>query len=263
VKLGLKLWSINEDSYLQEAKKLYDGGWFDYIELYIVPDSTNTLENWKRLKDENGIPFTLHAPHFAHGVNLADVNKEKPNLKIFKQVEEFFNALAAEYVVIHSGMEGNIDETIKQLKNITSQGSISTSQLLIENKPFIAPLDTSILCRGAVIEEIKKVIDEVGCGFCLDVGHAICTANTLKTEQYGLVAEFNKLNPACYHLSDNFIDNEIDAHKHFGDGDYDFKKILEIIDTSKNMAIETNKNSKENLDDFIGDVGFLRGIQIG
>lgn len=255
MKLGLKLWSINTDNYLEEAKKLYEEGWFDYIELYVVPNTLETISKWKNLCIDLNIPFTLHAPHFINDINLADKSKEKYNTEVFKQVEEFSNELNAAYTVVHSGIEGNIDETIRQLK------IIQPKKMLIENKPFVAPLRDNRVCRGANIEEISKVINEIGCKFCLDVGHAICTANTLKIEPYEYVKQFNQLNPTCYHLSDNFIDSEIDKHLNFGQGNYDFKKIFDIINTNKNIAIETNKKSKENLDDFVEDVKWLKSLK--
>lgn len=251
MKLGLKLWSTNEDSYLSEAKKLYDQGWYDYIELYIVPNSLQTLKKWKTLE----IPFTLHAPHFIHNVNLADYEKENFNLEVFEQVKEFSQELNAKYTVVHSGIEGNIEETIRQLQIIKPE------KMLIENKPIIAPKKDNRLCRGATIEEIKQVIEKTGCGFCLDIGHAICSANSLKKDPYNYLREFNSLNPDSYHLSDNFIDSEIDKHLHFGQGNYDLKRIFDIINADKNIAIETDKNSKENLDDFIEDVKWLRNLK--
>lgn len=42
-KLGLKLWSTNTDYYLKAAEKLYKEGYFDYIELYVVPNTVSTL----------------------------------------------------------------------------------------------------------------------------------------------------------------------------------------------------------------------------
>lgn len=78
-------------------------------------------------------------------------------------------------ILVHSGIEGNIDETIRQLKLIHFY-----QKMLIENKPFVAPLKDNRICRGATIEEITKVIKEIDCGFCLDVGHAICTATNCK-----------------------------------------------------------------------------------
>lgn len=250
MKIGLKLWSNNTDAYLEEAKRLYKEGWFDYIELYVVPNTLETIQKWKGLS----IPFTLHAPHFAHGVNLAKKENKKINIEAFKEVNEFFNELNAEYTVVHSGIQGTIDESIRQL-NI-----IKPKKMLIENKPFIAPLGEHQECRGATIEEIRQVIDEVGCGFCLDIGHAICTANSLNLKPYKYLSEFNSLNPRAYHLSDNFIYSEIDGHKHLGHGNYDFGKILGMINTDKNIAIETNKISKISLDDFIDDIKYIRGL---
>lgn len=251
MKLGLKLWSNNTDNYLKEAQRLYETGWYDYIELYVFPDTLDTIKKWKTLN----VPFTLHAPHYIHGINLANKEKEQYNITIFKQVEEFLNEHNAKYVIVHSGIEGNIEETIRQLK------IIKPNKMLIENKPYIAPKMPDKICRGATIEEISKVIKEIGCGFCLDVGHAICTANSLKKEPYEYLKEFNKLKPVCYHLSDNFIDSEIDAHMNFGQGNYDFKKIFDIIDTDKNITIETSKNNEENLNDFIEDVKWLKNLK--
>jgi len=255
-KLGLKLWSTNTDFYLDEAKRLHQEGWFDYIELYVVPNTLERIQKWKSLE----IPMTLHAPHFVHEVNLADSAKSELNFKIFEEVTQFKEELNAQYVVVHSGIEGNIDEALKQLQNITSQIQSLSSCLLIENKPYVAPLMRDKICRGATIEEITKVMDEVGCGFCLDIGHAICTANSLKVEPYKFLTEFNQLNPTCYHLSDNFIDSEIDGHMHLGKGNYDFKKIFDIMNAGKNIAIETNKISKIALDDFVEDVKYCRLI---
>lgn len=250
-KIGLKLWSTNIDSYFDEAKRLYQEGLFDYIELYVVPETIDTIDKWKSIN----VPFTLHAPHFAHGVNLALQDREEFNRKIFDEVKLFNESLNAKFVVVHSGIEGDIEEAIRQL-NI-----IKLENMLIENKPYRAPLGEKKLCRGATIEEIKLVLNNVNCGFCLDVGHAICSANSFKLDQYTFLEEFNKLNPTCYHLSDNSVSSSIDNHLHFGQGDYDFKKIFDIIDSNKNLVIETNKVSKINLDDFRKDVEYIRNLE--
>ena len=66
-RLGLKLWSVNTDYYYEEAKRLYSEGVFDYIELYVVPNTLDTLPRWKELE----IPFIIHAPHPRAGNNSA------------------------------------------------------------------------------------------------------------------------------------------------------------------------------------------------
>lgn len=252
MKLGLKLWSINTEFYFEEAKKLFEEGWFDYIELYVVPKTLDTISKWK----ESDIPFTLHAPHFMHGVNLAKKENETTNLEIFEEVKIFADELNTQYIVVHGGIDGSVEETTRQLK------SFNEPKILIENKPYKAlpnKMDGKF-CRGATIEEIEYLIKETGYGFCLDIGHSICSANSLNKEPYEYLRKFNTLKPICYHLSDNFVDSQFDKHLHFGEGNYDFKKIFGIIDTDKNIAIETNKNSNENLIDFVEDVKWLKNL---
>lgn len=249
-KIGLKLWSINTDYYYDEAIRLYNDGVFDYIELYVVPDSLDTIKKWKTMN----IPFIIHAPHFAHNVNLADINKFEYNKQIYNQVEEFRIGLNAEYTIVHSGIEGNVDEVVRQL------GIIQPKNILIENKPYRAPLGEKKLCRGYSIEEVLKIIKEIGCGFCLDIGHAICSANSLGEEPYTYLENFNKLNPVMYHISGNYIDSSVDKHLHLNQGSYDYQKIFNIIKDGKYISIETNKDSKLNLNDFMKDVLWLKQI---
>lgn len=253
MKLGLKLWSTNTDFYYNEAKKLYTQGYFDYIELYVVPNSINTIEKWKQIN----IPLTLHAPHFMHKVNLADKEQERYNFFVFDQVKTFAEALNAQYIVIHGGIEGNLQETIRQLNLIQKKFN---STLLIENKPPYTPLGEQLPCRGAIYEEITEIMDATNLNFCLDIGHAICTANFLGIEPYSYVFLFNTLSPICYHFSDNFISDTTDKHLHFKEGTINFSKILSIISPDKNIAIETKKNSKINLNDFVNDCNYLRGL---
>lgn len=250
-KLGLKLWSINTDYYYDEAIRLYNDGVFDYVELYVVPDTLDRLDKWKKLD----IPFIIHAPHYAHELNLADPNKFEYNQKIYKQVERYREELNATYTIIHSGIEGNITEVIRQLNIIKPQ------DFLIENKPYKAPLGEKKHCRGYNIEEISKVISETKCGFCLDVGHAICTANALNLDPYNYLKMFNELAPKMYHLSDGFENSCTDMHLHFGEGTYDFTKILNILNDNKRISIETNKKSKNNLEDFKEDIVYFKILE--
>lgn len=251
-KFGLKLWSINIDFYFEEAKKLYAQGFFDYTEIYVVPGTLDTIKKWQTI----GIPITLHAPHFAHGVNLAKKESEAGNIDIYKEVKLFADKLDVPYIVFHGGVDGDIKETARQLK------AFDDPRILLENKPYRALPNRmkGEFCRGATKEEIEFVMGETGCGFCLDFGHAICSANSLKIEPYEYVVQLNTLAPTCYHLSDNFADNELDKHLHFGEGNYDLGKLLKIADDGKNIAIETSKNSKENLNDFVKDVTCLKNL---
>lgn len=250
-KLGLKLWSINTDFYYNEAIRLFENNVFDYIELYTVPNSLATVSLWKKLKDEYKIPFIIHAPHFAHGFNLAKIEKEKTNFEIYCEVKKFADELSAEYIIFHGGIEGNILETARQL------ASFCDNRALIENKPKMGlPGDLgSLPCRGFNIDEIKTVIDVAKCCFCFDFGHCICSANAQGIDVYKYCEEFiQTFKPQMFHLTD-FLDmtSIYDSHLHLGEGQMDLGKIIKMIPDNSMVTLETVKNSKENIDDFVLD----------
>ena len=163
-----------------------------------MPDSVDALSVWQELHDKAGIPFLIHNAHSATGFNLADAGCEKRNSEIYAQTKAFADALDSEYVIFHGGVDGTIAESARQLKNLGEH------RALIENKPYLplpGPLNSKV-CRGATIEEIAYVIDKVGCGFCLDVGHAVCAANSQGIEPYSYIEKLAEFKPLVFHLSD-------------------------------------------------------------
>lgn len=255
IKCGLKLWSINTDNYYEEAKKLYNNRMFDYIELYVVPKSLEYLNKWINLNIDYSIPFIIHCPHFAHGFNLAKIEKKESNLEIYKEVKEYADRLNAKYIIFHGGIDGNIEETANQL------ASFNETRALIENKPFVALPNRmgGKFCRGYNVEEIKLVKDTANCGFCLDFGHAICAANSQKLDVYEYCRQFLKLNPNMFHLTDkDDITSPYDSHPHLGTGQLDINKIKQMLPEGAMVTLETNKNSKEYLNDFLGDVECMK-----
>ncbi|MDR2067433.1 MAG: GNAT family N-acetyltransferase [Holosporaceae bacterium] len=249
-KFGLKLWSTNTDYYFDEAKRLYANGVFSYVEMYVIPDSGGFIEKWKTL----GVPINLHCPHFLHGFNLASKEKENYNRQIYDQVKQFADELCSDYIVFHCGIDGTVEETVRQLKNFNE------SRAVIENKPYRPrPEVGGRQCRGATVEEIKYILKEVGCGFCLDVGHAICSANSQKIDRWKYLEEFNKLSPKAYHLTDmEDIESECDSHIHIGKGQMDVRRVLSFIDEGSVVTVETEKSYERDLRDFEHDIALLR-----
>lgn len=251
--LGLKLWSVNTEFYLNEAKKLYEKGVFDYIELYVAPNTLENLKLWQGLK----IPFALHAPHFSHGLNFSQKESFEYNFKLIDEVKAYAEILKPLYVVFHPGIGGDLDESIRQMKFIKGL------EFCIENKPFVVECGAQKelkFCVGSAFEDIKRILDEVACKFCFDIGHCVCCANYLGCEIYEYVKKMNSLKPFVYHISDNYEDSKLDRHLHFGEGSLNLRKIAKIINKNSLIAIETNKDSKENLNDFVKDSVFLREI---
>lgn len=255
-RLGLKLWSVNTAVYLPEAERLFAEGVFSYIELFVVPDTVETLDAWRRLHGEKGIPFVIHNAHAAAGFNLADRAAETRNREIYEQTRTFADALEARHVIFHGGVDGSVEETVRQLE------ALGEPRALLENTPAV-PLPNSAgvtSCRGAAVDEIGCVLAETGCGFCLDVGHAVCAANTRGLEPYGYVEELNRrFAPAMFHLSDVLdMSSPYDAHPHLGTGALDIPRLKRtVFPPDAAISVETVKDSPSDLDDFVKDARYL------
>lgn len=254
IKRGLKLWSVNTGAYYSEAQRLFAKGVYDYIELYVVPGSLETLEKWKQLD----VPFIIHHAHSVQGFNLADSAKRESNRIIYNETKVFADELKVPYIIFHGGMDGDIKETARQLK------SFGESRALIENKPGVPVTDKLGFkkCRGALFDELAFLKAEIGCGFCLDFGHAVCAANTYGEEPYRYIEKLMALQPQVFHLTDvDDVRSEFDTHLHLGQGQLDIQRVMTFIPDNAFVTFETNKSSKESLDDFVEDMSYLKGLK--
>lgn len=251
--IGLKLWSTNTGAYLREAQDLFNDGVYDYIELYIVPNTLHTLSLWEK----QGIPYIIHNPHSMHGFNLADASKKESNRLIFQQVQQFADTLKAPYIIFHGGKDGTIEETITQLL------SLHEPRALIENLPvYPLPNSPAKQCRGATLDELKLVKNEIHCGFCLDFGHAVCSANAQGKKPYYFLQELLRLEPKMFHLSDlKNIHSFYDSHLHLGKGTLDIATLKHrFLPSNARISIETEKSFPETLHDFVEDVLYFKQL---
>lgn len=253
-KFGLKLWSVNKN-YIDIAKQLYDENIYDYIELYAIPSSFDEYAHlWKPLN----IPYIIHAPHFMHGINFSYEEKLNDNIKLAYEALKYADYLSAEKIIFHPGIKGDYRQTASQIKMINDE------RILIENKPYNVAVETEALslndvCVGYNPEQIKYIMQESGAGLCLDIGHGICAANSLNEDYLSFLNEFISLNPYMYHISDGDIKGTVDKHYNIGKGTFDFNALFSIIPNNAVISVETEKSSKENLDDFVCDMELLKG----
>lgn len=245
---GLKLWSTN-DNYVNPALELYKKFEFDYIELYVKPGTFNDyIDLWKSLKT----PFIIHAPHYGDGFNFSLRDKFENNKKLASEAIKFADALKSNYIIFHPGVNGTLEETISQIIKI------SEKRILIENKPQLGLKDEK--CVGHSPDEIKSIIEATGAGFCLDIGHAICSANSKEIAPISYIKQFISLNPSMYHFTDGDYKSPYDSHLHFGEGNYPVKDILKLIKNDSAITNEAKKDSLNNLDDFKKDMDFLKKL---
>lgn len=253
MKIGIKQFCNKFEFYKEYLIKGFEENLYDYIELYVTANQLENLSYWKNLKEKYNINFTIHAPHFSQGVNLADKNLFEHNKKVYQQVNLYAKELNAEYMVVHAGMDGSIEEVERQI-NI-----IKPYKFKIENKPFVAPRNPEkMLCRGATIKEISYIMEHCNCEFNLDVGHAFCSAVSQNLNQYEYLDDFLKLNPTSYHLSDGLFGDKIDIHYHFNDGDYDWNKIFSKLNKNIPWTLETiTKKDVDGFDKVLQDINFI------
>lgn len=250
--IGLKIGS-KDTRYTEEILKFYEQGVFQYIELFTITGTyDDTISYWKQFS----IPFGIHAPHSAAGLNLANVLNRKSNEVKIAEAVRFADELKAKYIIFHSGTNGMPGEVVTQLKPFADE------RFLIENKP-IRGLDGST-CVGSVYGDLKLIIDGIGkgCGFCLDFGHAICAANTLKKEPLAFIEELRKLNPRVYHLTDGDYKSELDSHLHYGEGSFPLKELLTLVPDDGMVTNEAKRTSIERLSEFEDDSIFLRKLTL-
>lgn len=252
MRVGIKQFSDQFEQYKEDLIRYRDK--YDYIELYIYPQKTEYLNDWLNLKTNYNIDFTIHAPHFSQHVNLADESYFDFNKKAYETVNTYAKELDAEYTVVHGGMDGSVEEIVRQIE------IIKPYKMRIENKPYVAPRKPdTMVCRGATIEEIQYIKNNYGCGFNLDVGHAFCSAVSQKFDQIEYLKQFLELKPDSYHISDGEYNDRIDIHYHLCDGDYDWSKIFPLLDRNLNWTLETiTKKDTEGLSKVVKDIEFMR-----
>jgi len=250
MKLGLKLWSKN-DNYIESAISLYEKGVFGYIELFAVPGSASYIKKW----EEVNIPFILHAPHSLAGFNPSIEMRQGANFAILPELDKFRSALNPKFIIFHPGLNGTIDETIRQFCEIRRQFPEIHKLALVENKPEIGL--NAEQCIGSTPQEIANIMDKAEMGFCFDIGHAVCAANSAGIEPHVLFHDFLRLQPAMYHLSDGDENGEQDTHLNYGSGNYNLGNILQLLPNDARITIETDKCSDDNLNDFAKDVEHL------
>jgi sugar phosphate isomerase/epimerase len=246
IKLGLKLWSTN--TYLiPEALRLAERGSFDYIELFSVPDSLSDVgDSWKGL----GLPFVIHAPHSAAGLNFSIAPMEVRNRTLAAESFRFADLLGADTVIFHPGTRGTLEETMRQASLVRDQ------RMVFENKPKLG-LDGSI-CVGYLPEDMRRLCEGLGTRFCLDFGHAVAAANACAIDPMTLVDQFFELRPAMYHLTDGDYTGRVDRHDAYGSGSFPLASFLSRIPDGVRVTDEARRADSSGLEEFLKDSEFIK-----
>lgn len=257
-KYGVKLWSTNAlkcPTLIKEISKALQEGIFDFVELFAVPDSFDETHKFLHNELKNN-KVTIHASHSSFGFDTGDENKLQENIKQFSQAQKFADIFNAEIIVTHTGMGNerkNIEETIRQFNFLNDK------RIAVENLPSYCS-DTFSRLHGITPNEIKEIIENVGCMFCFDFSHAICAANALKMDISTALEQYFELSPAVYHICDGFIDSDNDAHLHIGAGNYPIADFLKKYTKENSLLTMETGGVPKGINPWIKDVEYLRKL---
>lgn len=246
--LGLKLWS-SDWALVTQAVALVREGYYEYIELFSVPDSFDvSIPYWSG----TGVPFVIHAPHSLKGLNPAKRELEASNRRLAEEAFRFADALKSESVVFHPGVAGPTEESIRQLR------SFRDPRCLVENKPMRG-IDGSV-CVGWSFDQIREILDGTGYRFCLDFGHAHCAAVSAGFDFSAFIKSFVDLRPALYHLTDGNANSEVDRHDRYGFGTFALSKCISYLPDGAFVTNEGTRQSRESLEEAREDAAFFKAI---
>ena len=245
IKFGLKLWSTNTEL-IDQATHLIDEKIFDYIELFVIPDT----QIKPFLID---VPYIIHIPHEKFGVNIGDASKKEYSLQKINESITWADKLNAKYLILHAG-HGSMKHATDVLREIADD------RLLIENMPKVGLNDESMI--GYSPAQIEELIGAGG-GLCLDFGHAVKAAVSREVGYKEYIKEFLALEPKMFHVSDGMLSEEKDEHLNIGDGEYDLGYMLYCMNESDSRfaTLETPRADQTSLEEDVINIKKLCGIK--
>lgn len=259
-KLGIKIWTrdvVKNRDFFNQAVKAAKDGTFEYIELFVFPNSYKETEA-VIANEMKGCPVIIHNSHSAYGFDVGDKTALANNLRDVQDSQKFADMLGAEIIIVHAGCGDkpeNLDETIRQFKIFNDE------RIAIENMPYLCNVSRKLL-NGTFPEQIAAVQKAVGCKFCLDFSHAQCAANYYQRDFEETIRAFQALKPDMYHLCDGFRDEIYDKHLHFGEGNYDLAYLVnEIIAPDSYVTMETGYTPPVNIGPWVEDRNYFHRLE--
>ena len=158
------------------------------------------------------------------------------------------------HLILHAG-HGSMQHATDLLREL------SDSRYLIENMPKVGLGGEAMI--GYSPAQIEELIGDGDMGLCLDFGHAVKAAVSLGVDYKEYVQGFMELEPRMFHVSDGTLSEEKDEHLGIGDGEYDFKYLLQCIDDNPFgfVTIETPRLNQKSLDEDIQNVNKINAIR--
>ena len=253
-RFGLKL-GVHEADLASVAEELWRAGRYDFLELYVPRDARPEQADLWRWYD--GF-LVLHAPHAAAGFNFARPELATDNFRALELMEALRARLRPAMAVFHPGLDGDVGETLQRVGALRRAFPELHRVMLLENKPRLGMNGEQ--CLGSSPLEMRALLAETGCGFCLDLRHAYAYAAWAGRKWREVLEEFVDLKPRLWHAADGDVAGVVDSHGHIGEGNMPWAELGAFWDADSPVTIECRKEPALRLVDFLEDMETLRRL---
>lgn len=204
---------------------------------------------------EFDIRLSIHAQYWIN-LNSSDKKKTDESKKRILDCCRIGEVLGAYRVIFHPGFYGKKEkeETYQNIKKeiLEIQEEIKINKWKIK----IAPETTGKVNVFGSVDEIKRLVSETGCSFCIDFAHLLARSQgkTSYKEMYDSVKEFPELH--CHFSGIVYGDKGEKNHKLTPESE--IKKLLEVLPKTKDIIIINE--SPDPLGDSVKSLEILRKI---
>ena len=180
-----------------------------------------------------GIELSIHAPYWIN-LNSAEKDKIQKSKERILKCCEIGHFLNAKKVVFHPGYYGK-EEKEKTYENIKRE--IMEMQEEIKKNKWnikIAPETTGKTNVFGSIDEISKLVEETGCGFCVDFAHILARYKDYKFKE--VLKKFEKQEEIHIHFS-GIEYGEKGEKKHKKTPEKDLRDLINNMPKNKKIVI--------------------------
>ena len=194
-----------------------------------------------------GIKLSIHAPYWIN-LNSAEPDKVKKSKQRILESCKIGTWLQATKIVFHPGYYGKIskEETYEKIKT-----EINDLQESLKEKAYtvkLAPETTGKVNVFGSIQEIRKLVDDTKCSFCIDFAHILARYGSYNFDE--IKKNFDKFKEWHIHFS-GIEYGEKGEKRHLRLEEKEIKKVLENLNSEKKKDITIISESPSPVEDSI------------
>ncbi len=186
----------------------------------------------RKASDKFGVKLSIHAPYWINLNGKGEKKTEESKNRILRCCE-IGDRLGAEVIVFHAGYYRGMDED-KSYENIKK----AILEMMVEIKKRklkvkLAPETMGKINVFGSVEQISRLVNETGCGFCLDFAHVLARDKKVDYEK------IKKLFPSKdWHCHFSGIEYGEKGEKRHKKTSYEsWKKLLKELPKNKDIVI--------------------------